>query len=431
LYKTLSGTGSTTRTITIQLTSGKHCDIVQHIPIHYYRGDTMSVRKRLWTTSKNEQREAWIVDYTDQHGDRHLETFARKKDADSRHAEVRVDVKAGIHIAPSKSITVTDAGESWLKASEAHGLERATIKQYREHLYQHIVPLIGRMKLPEISAQTVRKFEDKLREQGRSPAMVRKIIGSLGSVLADAQEQGLAAHNAVRDLRRNRRRGKDGRVEKRQKGKLKVGVDIPTPDEISTILSHATGRWRPFLVTAIFTGLRASELRGLRWSDVNLKAGKLHVQQRADRFYEIGRPKSEHSEREVPFGKFVANTLKEWKLACPKNELDLVFPTSKGKVADHANIIRDGFAKAQIAAGITKDGKPKYTGLHALRHFYASWCINRTKDGGLGLPPKNVQERLGHSSITITLDTYGHLFKGDDAQEIDAAEQALVARSAT
>jgi integrase len=262
--------------------------------------------------------------------------------------------------------------------------------------------------------------------------MVRKIIGSLGSILSDAQEQGLAGHNAVRDLRRNRRRGKDRNADKRQKGKLKIGVDIPTPEEISAIVNHATGRWRPFLVTAIFTGLRASELRGLRWEDVDLKSGKLQVRQRADRFYEIGPPKSAHSEREVPFGKFVGNTLKEWKLACPQSNLDLVFPTSKGKVADHANIIRDGFAKAQVAAGVvTKDGKPKYSGLHALRHFFASWCINRTKDGGRGLPPKNVQELLGHASITITLDTYGHLFKGDDAFEIDAAEKALLRRSAT
>ena len=264
-----------------------------------------------------------------------------------------------------------------------------------------------------------------------SPVMVRKVIGSLGAILADAQEQGSAAHNAVRDLRRNRRRGKERSAEKCQKGKLKVGVDSPTPEEISAILGHAKGYWRPFLVTAIFTGLRASELRVLRWADINLKTNKLHVQQRADRFREIGRPKSEHGEREVPFGKFVANTLKEWKLACPKGELDLVFPTRQGNVADHANIVRDGLAKAQIAAGVvTKAGKPKYTGLHALRHFYASWCINRTKDGGLGLPPKNVQERLGHSSITITLDTYGHLFKGDDAYEIDAAEQALLSRQA-
>ena len=76
-------------------------------------------------------------------------------------------------------------------------------------------------------------------------------------------------------------------------------------------------------------------------------------------------------------------------------------------------------------------GEPKYTGLHSLRHFYASWCINRQKDGGRGLPPKNVQERLGHSSITITLDTYGHLFRGDDTEEMDAAELALIFVTAT
>lgn len=70
----------------------------------------------------------------------------------------------------------------------------------------------------------------------------------------------------------------------------------------------------------------------------------------------------------------------------------------------------------------------KYTGMHALRHFYASWCINQKADGGLGLAPKAVQERLGHSSITMTMDVYGHLFpRGDDAEELAAAEQALLA----
>ena len=69
----------------------------------------------------------------------------------------------------------------------------------------------------------------------------------------------------------------------------------------------------------------------------------------------------------------------------------------------------------------------KYTGLHALRQFYASWRINRPQDGGLGLPLKVVQERMGHSSITITADTYGHLFpKGDDADELAAVERALL-----
>jgi len=381
----------------------------------------VSVRKRKWLTRSGEAREAWVVDYVDQHGGRHLETFAKKKDADAHHAEVRVDVRAGVHVAPSKSVTIKDAGDSWIKAAEMAGLERATVKQYREHVDQHINPFIGKLKLSDFKSQAVRKFEDRLREEGRSSAMVTKVIGSLGSLIADAQEQGLCARNAVRDLRRNRRRGKERQSTARQRGKLKIGVDIPSSAETKAILANAQGRWRPLLVVAVFTGLRASELRGLRWQDVDLKKCELHVRQRADRFNEIGKPKSAAGERAVPFGTFVANTLREWKLVCPKSDGDLVFPNGGGNVESLANIINRGLAPACVAAGVTvpvldEKGKPKkddkerpvvkakYPGMHALRHFYASWLINRKEDGGLGLPPKVVQERLGHSSITMTYD---------------------------
>jgi integrase len=78
----------------------------------------------------------------------------------------------------------------------------------------------------------------------------------------------------------------------------------------------------------------------------------------------------------------------------PKN---LVFPTGVGTVENHANIVQRIFDPAQVAAGvIDSEGKPKY-GMHAPRHFYASWCINRREDGGLELPPKMVQVRLGHT----------------------------------
>jgi integrase len=259
--------------------------------------------------------------------------------------------------------------------------------------------------------------------------MVRKVLVSLGSILADAQEQGLAARNAVRELRRNRRRGKERHAEKREKGKLKVGTDIPSPDEIKAILAQAKGRWRPFLVTAAFTGLRASELRGLSWADVDLKANELHVRQRADRYRQIGEPKSGASHRTVPLPPSVTNILREWKLeSAHKRPEDFVFPNGKGGGEFHQHIIERGLKPTQVAAGVVKpDGTAKYTGLHALRHFYASWCINRTKDGGLGLPPKNVQERLGHATITMTLDRYGHLFRGDDSDELDKAAQALLA----
>jgi integrase len=386
----------------------------------------MSVRKRSWTTREGEAKEAWIVDYVDQHGGRHIKTFARKRDADAYHAGVAVDVRAGIHTADSRSATIAEAGRRWIESGEAAGLERATLEQYRRHLSCHIAPVIGEVKLAQLSVPMVREFEDRLRID-RSPAMVRKILVSLGSILSDAQERGMVAQNVVRSLRTRRRRGKDRHADKRRK--LKIGVDIPTRDEMRAIVSQLSGHWRPLLLTAIFTGLRASELRGLRWADIDIKHSELHVRQRADRWSTMGRPKSETGERAIPLLPMVVNALREWKLACPKGELDLVFPNKHGRIASYYIITNGGWDLIQIAAGVTnKHGKAKYRGLHTLRHFYASWCINRRVDGGLELPLKLVQSRLGHASIQMTADVYGHLFpRGDDGAEMVAAEKAFLA----
>jgi integrase len=161
---------------------------------------------------------------------------------------------------------------------------------------------------------------------------------------------------------------------------------------------------------------------------VDLKKGELHVRQRADRYNAIGRPKSESGERTVPLPPVVANALREWKLVCPKSEIDIVFASTRGRIYGHSDLVKYALIPAQIAAGITTpEGRAKYTGLHSLRHFYASWCINRREDGGLGLTPKLVQERLGHSTIGMTLDVYGHLFpRGDDGSELAAAEKSLL-----
>ena len=388
----------------------------------------MSVRKRIWTTSKGVEKEAWVVDYADQAGRRHLKSFAKKKAADSFAATAKVEVRAGIHTADSASVTVAEAGRLWIETGERAGLERSTLAAYRQHLKLHIEPYLGIVRLSQLSAPMAREFEDTLARADRSPSMVRKIRTSLSSLLSDAQERGLVSRNVVRDLRRARKRGKERQAERRQRGKLKVGVDIPTREEIKAVVGAAKGRWKPLLLTAIFTGLRASELRGLRWADVDLEKRELHVRQRADRYSTIGKPKSEAGERTVPLTPIVVNTLREWKLACPKSKGGLVFPTTGGLVEHHKNIIERGLVPTMISAGVAVDGRPKYTGLHSFRHFYASWCINRRADGGLELPPKVVQERLGHSSITMTMDVYGHLFpRGDDAAELAEAERSLLA----
>jgi len=388
----------------------------------------MSVRKRTWKSPGGEMREAWVVDYVDQHGDRHIKTFAKKRDADAHHAIVGVAVRAGVHTADSRSVTVAKAAELWLESCEAAALERATITAYRQHVDLHIVPVLGALRLSQLSVPTVRGFEDRLRRDGRSPAMMRKARRSLGALLADAQERGLVAQNVVYSMRKNRR---DRRAE--SNGKLKIGVDIPSPDEVRAIVAALprladAGRWRPLLLTAIFTGLRASELRGLRWADVDLKRGELQVRQRADRYGKIGRPKSLAGERTVPLPPTVVSVLREHRLACPRNELDLVFVNGRGGIEHRNSIVEHGLWPAQIAADVVDgDGEAKYKGLHSLRHFYASWCINRRADGGLELPLKVVQARLGHASIQMTADAYGHLFpRSDDGAELAAAEKAFL-----
>jgi integrase len=387
----------------------------------------MSVRKRVWKSPRGEPKEAWVVDYVDQHGDRHLKTFAKKRDADAHHAIVGAAVRAGTHTAESKSVTVATAAELWLESCEAAGLERTSMVAYRQRADLHITPILGALRLSQLTVPVVRGFEDRLRRDGRSPATVRIARRALGGILADAQERGLVAQNVVYSLRKSRRsRRADGN------GKLKIGVDIPAPDEMRAVVSALAAiddatRWRPLLLTAIFTGLRASELRGLRWHDVDLKRGELHVRQRADRYGTIGQPKSEAGERTVPLPPMVVAALREHRLACPRNDQDIVFTNSRGGIEHRNTIVEHGFHPAQVAAGVVdQHGNAKYKGLHSLRHFYASWCINRRVDGGLELPLKVVQARLGHASIQMTADTYGHLFpRGDDGAELAAAERAF------
>ena len=375
----------------------------------------MSVRKREWVTRSGEHKEAWIVDYTDQDGDRHIQTFGRKKDADAHHDKVRVDVRHGVHTPVSKSETVSEAAKRWLKGVEAEGREAGTVAMYEQHVRLHILPRLERYKLAHLTPARVEAFRDDLLANLSRP-MARKVMTSLKSLLKVAKYAHVAAGVSV------------GR-NKRSERKLEAGHDIPTPAEIKRLVGAAkdSPRVSVLLLIAALCGLRASELRGLRWADIDLKASELHVRQRADRYNVIGAPKSASSARAIPLPPEAMAALKVWKLACPKGELDLVFPTQTGAVMRHRSML-ESLDPVMAAAGVvTKGGKSKY-GLHAFRHFFASWCINRKADGGRELPAKVVQSLLGHSSIVMTLDRYGHLFpRGDDRAELAASSGALLA----
>ena len=147
-------------------------------------------------------------------------------------------------------------------------------------------------------------------------------------------------------------------------------------------------------------------------------------------------PKSEAGERSVPVIPMVVQVLREYKLSCPKAPLGLAFPDDDGGVVARYDAILHGWHRAQIAAGVVaKDAagrrvepfRPKYAGLHALRHWFASWCLNRIADGGLEMPLKTLQARLGHATLAMTADTYGHLFpRGDSTHEMAKAQRLLL-----
>src|SRR5258707_10252752 len=174
--------------------------------------------------------------------------------------------------------------------------------------------------------------------------MIKKVVRSLGSIFKEARRRGLS--NVAPTV------GLDLDLPERDDPR----PVIPTKAELQAIIAGATARkstlWRALVLVAIFCGLRASELRGLRWADVDFEARLINVTQRADASHKIGKLKSKMAYRSLRLSSLVLNALREWKLACPKGDLDLVFPNGRGKVESYANLIDRGFGPIQVAAGV-------------------------------------------------------------------------------
>jgi integrase len=357
----------------------------------------------------------WRASYTDGAGIRRKKQFARKSDAEAWLVETCHDVARGIHTPGSISPIVRDAGALWIKRCNEKQLEAMTIKGYEEHCELHIYPFIGAKKLSDLTVPAVNGFADQLRDAGRSAEMIKRVVRSLGAIFREARRRGLS--NVAPTV------GLDLDLPERDDPR----PVIPTKAELQAIIAGATKRksrlWRALVLVAIFCGLRASELRGLRWADVDFDARLINVTQRADASHKIGKLKSKMAYRSLRLSSLVLNALREWKLGCPKGDLGLVFPNGIGKVESYANLIDRGFGPIQIASGVVAQkpgqddaGLPvvitvgKY-GLHALRHACASLWIEQ------GHNPKQIQKLMGHSSIKVTFDTYGHLFVDNEADQ--------------
>lgn len=374
-----------------------------------------TIRKRELPSGKI----VWQADYRDGAGARRHRQFKTKKLADDFLLTARGEVRTGTHVADSQSITVEKAAKLWLTHVEKAGRERATVDRYRSTYELYVKPRFGASKLTALTAPTIQALIDDLTGT-MSASSLAKVHGAIASIYKHAVSRGHAASNPARD------------IQMPTHTRLKKRPVMPTKDELRAILTHTAPRWVPFIRTAMLTGMRASEMRGLQWPDVDMKAGIIHVRRRVDKYNEAGPPKSEAGTRDIPISDGTVAMLKAWQKLCPKGEHDLVFPNGEGKVEGHANLLHRVFWPAQIAAGVTIDtgakdekGKPvldaKYS-LHALRHAAAALFIEQ------GFPPKKVQSLMGHASLAMTYDTYGYLFpsEDDDRAKIAEMESALL-----
>jgi integrase len=384
-----------------------------------------TVRKRYRDQAKTKFM-GWQADYVDQNKKRHAKLFKREKDAKVWLDKVKIEVDKGIHTPEHKSITVAEAADRWIENCEkVKKLHSSTVTQYCNHVRLHIKPApIAAVKLANLTEPMVEAFKDHLLING-SRAMAQKIMVSLKAIIREAKRLGFAAANVAADVQLPKAKNGERRA------KPKIGVNIPTKEEMQKILDAAAGsRWHPLIATAAFAGLRSSELRALRWSNVatdDVSTASIHVVERADEKNVFGPPKSEAGMREIPIPALLARVLQRWRLTRPKpkgptdSDLDLVFPNGRGRVESHANICNRGWYAAQIAAGVVNGrGRAKY-GLHGTRHFFASIAIEQ------GHLPKRVQEMMGHASITMTLDIYAALFKAGETerQKIEQAAAFL------
>jgi len=374
----------------------------------------MSIRRRRWVTKKGEERVRWLVDYTDNSGKRRAKQFKRKKDADAWSTSAAWQVSQGIHTPDSQSISVEEAVNYWLVRARNDELERSTITSYEAAARLHILPFLSHIKLSKLSRPMIEEFRDKLL-QTRSRSMAQRVIRYLVQILNEAMSRGLIAINPAKGV--TVRQGR------------KEPITIPSKDEQLAIIDACGCEERAFFLTVIFAGLRASELRGLAWSNIDFVQQTVKVTQRADSWNQIGLPKSKAGSRAIPLPDSALNALRAWKLASPYSKMDLVFPSNNGTPQSYSNLMQRKIHPIQIEAGVSvvstdkhggKVHKAKY-GLHAFRHAAASAWIDQNID------LKRLQSWMGHENIQITIDTYGHLMhdSAKDAAFAAASEKEL------
>ncbi|MFW3168964.1 tyrosine-type recombinase/integrase [Geodermatophilus sp. CPCC 206100] len=288
---------------------------------------------------------------------------------------------------------------------QASDRKRNTKVMYAGVARTHILPSsIGRLTLDRIRPSHVEGWVVELRRKGLAESTIRSAYTILRAVLDTAVRDGALGANPAAAIRRPRVTAKE--------------APYLTPAQVAELLRAAEGsRYAPLFALLVHTGLRRGEALGLQWSDVDLAHGILRVRgtlSRVDGELVVTEPKTAKSKRFVPISEPAERLLRAQQEAQAEErrhaasawrQTGFVFTTEAGEPCDP----RNAFRALRVAAA--KAGLPQ-AGLHTLRHSAASVMLTR------GVPLKVVSEILGHSSIAITGDIYGHVSP-------DVARQAM------
>jgi integrase len=351
----------------------------------------------------------WQVRYKDPvSGNTRYKSFVRRMDADAFVATLG----SPDFLDDRDTVTVEEAAQRWLEVCQKTGrkgrepVEASTLRKYQEHV-QIIAGMIGSRRLNKLTHVACNNFRDELLHT-YSRKYAKKILTSFKSILAQARTDGRLRSDPAESTA----------ILISQRHEKQDSTPIPSLIEVRTLLAKAGElrnssnrqtakawlRYEPFFLVLTYSGMRPCEVIGLPWKDVDFEDGTITVSQDATETREIGMPKSASSYRTIHMPNIVIDALRGWRAHCPVGKLDLVFPTGSGTVESHGNITNRGWYPLQRACGmVDKGGRPRYP-LKSLRHVRASLEIHS------GATPKEVQSLMGHSSVKVTFDVYGHLF---------------------
>jgi len=342
-------------------------------------------------------------------------------DLELARAQRRLFVRAagfGV-VAPPPRLALQTVAGWWLERYErrvASGERRErTLEIHRYYLERHLLPLLGSRLIREISVADVSDLMDRLRARGCAEKTVANALGTLGNVMRFAVRNSWIAESPVEKLERHER-PRPAPYPQRALGR----------EEIARLLYACLPAYRPLVATALFTGMRLSELLGLIWDDVDFVGGCVHVRAQLSRAH-VGAPaqrvapKTRAAYRQIPLSPQLVALLRDTRFSSLRGGGgDWVFSTRNGTPLSQRNVQRSALHLAADAAGLRAGGARLR--FHDLRHTFAS---HLTID--LGLDVVQVSRMLGHASPSTTLNIYAHMF--DEARHA-ADIRARMARSA-